>query len=87
MGDAGRSPDRSTRGRFVDGEETMEIKWTNRSVGPIIRRTLSPPMETSPVPALSTALRVLGLVVLALMLGSILYAGWISAVNWNAIGV
>jgi hypothetical protein len=44
-------------------------------------------METPSASPLYTALRVFGLVVLALMLVGIVYAGWISAVNWNAIGV
>lgn len=34
-----------------------------------------------------TALRVLGLVVLALMAVAIVYAGWISLTNWSEIGV
>lgn len=37
--------------------------------------------------ALHTALRLVGLLVIALMLAAILYSGWISAVNWSEIGV
>ena len=36
---------------------------------------------------LYTALRALGLVVLALMLVSIIYSGWIALENWGSIGV
>jgi hypothetical protein len=41
----------------------------------------------SPSPPAYTALRVFGWVVLALMLVSIAYAGWIVVQNWEAIGV
>ncbi len=34
-----------------------------------------------------TALKIFSLVVLALMLVSIFYTGWISIANWSAIGV
>ena len=44
-------------------------------------------METTPSPSLYPVLRVVGLVVLALMLVAIVYAGYISAINWNAIRV
>lgn len=36
---------------------------------------------------LFTALRALGLVVLALMLVSILYSAWIAVANWGSISV
>lgn len=36
---------------------------------------------------LYTALKILGIVVLVLMLVSIVYAGWISFINWGAISV
>jgi hypothetical protein len=41
----------------------------------------------SPSPPAFTALKVFGWVVLALMLASIAYSGWIVAQNWQAIGV
>ena len=44
-------------------------------------------METPSAPLLVTVLRGVGLLVLTLMLVSIVYAGWISVANWNAIGV
>lgn len=34
-----------------------------------------------------TALRILGIVVLLLMIVSIVYSGWISIANWDAISV
>jgi hypothetical protein len=37
--------------------------------------------------ALFTILRVLGFTVLALMLASIVYAGWITLENWGSVGV
>lgn len=47
----------------------------------------APPQETGFSGTLYTALRVLGLVVLALMLLSILYSGWIALENWGSIRV
>lgn len=47
----------------------------------------APPQETGLPGTLYTALRVLGLVVLALMLVSILYSGWIAIENWGSIRV
>ncbi len=44
-------------------------------------------METPSAPSLYSVVRIVGLVVLALMLVAIVYAGWISAANWNAIRV
>ena len=46
-----------------------------------------PPSEGGAPGALYTSLRALGLVVLALMLLSILYAGWIAVANWGSISV
>lgn len=45
------------------------------------------PHEAGAFGTLFTALRALGLVVLALMLLSILYAGWIAVANWSSISV
>lgn len=47
----------------------------------------SPPSPTEALPVLYSALRVLGLVVLALMCVSILYACWIAVANWGSIQV
>ncbi len=52
--------------------------------------TPTPASPAVPDPAASplyTALRVFGLVVLALMLVSIIYSGWIALENWGSIGV
>ena len=48
---------------------------------------MTPTAPEGPAPALYTALRGLGLVVLVLMLVSIVYAGWIALENWGVIGV
>lgn len=45
------------------------------------------PQEAGFSGTLYVALRVLGIVVLALMLLAILYSGWIAFANWGAIGV
>ncbi len=43
--------------------------------------------EGENTPAVYTALRIFGLVVLVLMLVSIVYAGWIALENWGSIRV
>ncbi len=48
--------------------------------------TQDAPRTGSPA-ALHAGLRLVGLVVLALMLVAIVYAGWISIANWSEIGV
>jgi len=45
------------------------------------------PFEGGTASVLFTALRIFGLLVLALMLASILYSGWISLENWGTISV
>lgn len=45
------------------------------------------PGESGTTGTLYTALRIFGLVVLALMLVSIVYSGWISIENWGSIEV
>lgn len=47
----------------------------------------APTPETGAPGTLFTALRALGLVVLALMLASILYSAWIAVANWGSISV
>ncbi len=47
----------------------------------------APTHEGGAFGAVYTALRALGLVVLALMLVAILYAGWIAVANWGSISV
>jgi hypothetical protein len=42
---------------------------------------------SEPSPVLFTALRVLGFLALALMLGAILYSIWIALENWGSIQV
>lgn len=42
------------------------------------------PSESPPAAGLT---RILSLVMIALMLGSIIYAAWIALVNWSHIGV
>jgi len=56
---------------------------------PATPMTPATPAESSlgTTPALFTALRVFGLVVLVLMLASIVYAGWIVLENGGSIGV
>lgn len=49
--------------------------------------SLPPAVDHGFARGLYTALRIFGLVVLALMLVAILYAGWISLENWSSIGV
>lgn len=51
---------------------------------PITSRT-SPDQQSAP--PLFTALRWLGRLVLLLMVAAIVYATWMMAVNWSAIGV
>lgn len=46
--------------------------------------TPSSPLSSSP---LFTALRILGLIVLALMVVTVAYAGWIAIDNWGTIRV
>lgn len=48
--------------------------------------TTAPP-DREPLAPLHTALRILAIVVLALMLISIVYAGWIAVANWGTIRV
>ena len=50
-------------------------------------RPTAPAGETGVPGTLYTALRVFGLVVLALMLLTILYSGWIALENWGSISV
>lgn len=47
----------------------------------------APRPEAGGPSTLYTALRILGFVVLALMLLSILYSGWITLENWGSIQV
>lgn len=44
-------------------------------------------MEIPSASPLYTVLRIVGLVVLALMVVAIVYAGYIASANWNAIRV
>ena len=49
-------------------------------------QTTTPP-DGGPIGPLYTALRVFGIVVLALMVLSIVYSGWIALENWGTISV
>lgn len=51
------------------------------------RSPISPASGPESTPLLYSVLRVLAFVILISMLVSIVYSGWITLENWNAIGV